>query len=100
MVNDEDCSPGPLILRAVFLNPASATNWLDNFTRQLPNLREIRLRVCVPIRRNARMALSLTHRLGVAFPSLAELQVLSWDGITHASRPLGTWSKEGGNAET
>ena len=96
MVNDEDCSPAPLIVRATFLNPASGPNWLDNFKRQFPNLREIRLRVCVPTRRSSKTALSLTHRLGVAFPNLTELQVLSWDGITHASTPLGTWSKGGG----
>lgn len=42
------------------------------------------------------LALSLTNYIGEVFPTLTELQVLSWDDITHAARLLGTLSTEDG----
>jgi hypothetical protein len=92
MVNGWHCTP----IISTIAYSGSTTNWLDNLTRQLPNVRQIRLRVCVPMATSTTMTLSLTNCTGEKLPTLNELQVLSWDDITYTARPLGTWSKEGG----
>jgi hypothetical protein len=93
MLNEEHCFP---VFPAVFKNHGFATNWLDNFPRQLPNLQQLRLRVCVPIMDSAEHSLRYTPKLGVRFLVVTNVQVLSCDDITYAVRPLGTWSKRSG----
>jgi hypothetical protein len=94
MVNDYYCAP--FGRTASSWNPSSGTNWLEKLTQQLPNLRQLRLRVIVPISDSPEISLCATPSFGEYFPQVNELQVLSYDGITYAARPLGTWSKEGG----
>jgi hypothetical protein len=94
MVNDYYCAP--FGRTASSWNPSSGTNWLERLTQQLPNLRQLRLRVIVPIWDSPEISLRATPSFGEYFPQVNELQVLSYDDITYAARPLGTWSKEGG----
>lgn len=80
---------------SAYSHPGSP-EWLEKFTRQMPNLRQFRFRVCVPISNSVEPTLACTPSLWEYLPTMTELQVLSWDDITHAARPLGTCSKEHG----
>jgi hypothetical protein len=84
------------VLDAACAYDGVTTTWLETFVRQLPHLRKVRFRVCVSMNDSAECALSLTHMLGMIYPMLTELEVLSWAGGPCSSTPLGTWSKERG----
>lgn len=82
------------IMRVAFYHIGNP-DWLDNFTRQMPNLRQFHFRVC-PYKLWRQNNTGLASCLEEYLPSLTELQVLSWGDVTYAARPLGTWTKEGG----